>query len=133
MIPINIPINIPGCQITGTLYDQYLPEDLDQDILQVRLPNGLTIDVGWYPEGDPNGAFKVVVYQRYWRNQLCDPVVTKKPSEAAKAVERLATKYYKRPSTPIIHNNWKIVWTQSPISYGPSSRVETEELQLAAG
>ena len=87
-IPISIPV--PGAQVTGELYDAYAPEDLDQDLLQVALPNGLVIDVGWYPGGDSSGAFKVVVYRDYWRNQIAPPVITTNPHEAADAVVRLA-------------------------------------------
>ena len=93
MNPIDIHIPFPGCTVKGILYDHYTTEDLDQDILQVALPNGLTVDVGWYPDGDPNGTFKVVVYRDYWRNQLCPPIITRDPHEVAKAVAKRVAEY----------------------------------------
>jgi len=143
MNAINVPITVPGCRIKGMLCDSYPPEDLDQDILQVSLPNGITVDVGWYPDGDPDGEFKVVVYRKYWSNQLCAPFVTRGPREVAKAVEKLVVQYSKWPSflTPTIRivgnwGNWSDASCQKSGSYGTSSNcntTETEDFQLAAG
>ena len=34
---------------------------LTEDIFQVQLSNGNVLDVGWYPENDPEGEFMAVV------------------------------------------------------------------------
>src|SRR5262249_10233159 len=62
-------------------------------ILEIELPSDLTIDVGWYPEGDPVGAFQVVLYRDYWSNQLVPPVEVKTISDVVKEVEKLAKTY----------------------------------------
>lgn len=63
-----------GLEIDAALvtYDEisFLPEDFDptdhlehlkEDLLQVRLPSGDIVDVGWLPEFDPAGAFHLTV------------------------------------------------------------------------
>lgn len=32
-------------------------EQLTEDIWQFKLPDGSLLDIGWYPDSDPNGAF----------------------------------------------------------------------------
>jgi hypothetical protein len=36
------------------------PDELSQDLLTVVLPNGVMIEVGWFPENDPSGSFHIV-------------------------------------------------------------------------
>lgn len=33
--------------------------ELTEDLLQIEYKNGLVLDIGWYPEMDPNGCLKV--------------------------------------------------------------------------
>jgi len=47
------------CEVVGFLYEADSPVDLGQDMIEVQLANGLTIDAGWYPEGDPAGSYVV--------------------------------------------------------------------------
>lgn len=62
-------LEIDAAQVT---YDEisFLPEEFDpadylehlkEDLLQLQLPNGDIVDVGWLPEFDPTGAFHVTV------------------------------------------------------------------------
>jgi len=90
MTPIPLHIRGPGIRVKGELFADSPLEHLDEDILQVSLPNGLTVDVGWYPACDEDGAFKVVVYRGHWRNQLFK-CATRDPRAAAKAVESLVS------------------------------------------
>ena len=53
----------PGVRIKGTLYESLDADVLLQDLLEMEMPGGKTIDVGWYPEHDPNGRFRVRLYQ----------------------------------------------------------------------
>jgi len=65
---------------------------LDTDLLAVLLPNGIVIDVGWYPAHDPGGAYAISVYRRTWENQLLNrPIETTDPKTAVAGVKRLAT------------------------------------------
>lgn len=54
---------VPGCTVTGYLYDSNNPVDLGQDMVEVMGTNGVTVDAGWVPEGDPNGAYQIAVCQ----------------------------------------------------------------------
>ncbi len=86
-----IPIPLPkGSTIRGQLQDRYDLADLDQDILEVGLPNGLTIDVGWYPQYDPDGQFRIVVFRDYWPNHVRRPIFATTPFEVAEVLRNLA-------------------------------------------
>src|SRR5262249_16724021 len=67
-----LPLRVPprGRVIFNYLCPTYDPLALTQDIALVSLPNNVFIDVGWYPEHDPHGAYRISVYQHEWDNQL---------------------------------------------------------------
>lgn len=89
-----VELQLPeGIVVKGGLYSPTEPRHLVQDMLEIDLPSGITIDVGWYPECDPSGAFKVVVFRDFWRNQLRDPFETKSITEVAAEVQRLTYEY----------------------------------------
>jgi hypothetical protein len=83
--------------IKGMLLRRYEdPEDLsllDQDVLEVELANGIFIDVGWFPEGDPDGKFVVRVYKSGRREALREPIETKDTFEVAQLVADLIKDY----------------------------------------
>ena len=79
----------------GQLCVTYDPAYLVQDILEIDLPNGITIDVGWHPESDPSGSFRIVVYRDYWSNQLTKPILTKEVLEVVESVRQLVREYSK--------------------------------------
>ena len=87
------PSKLINVQVRGQLELAPDLDDLDQDILEVELENGLVIDVGWIPENDPTGAYRIVVYHQYWDNQITDPVFTKYPTEVAEIVDWLIRDY----------------------------------------
>lgn len=42
---------------------------LKEDLLQVEYPNGCLVDVGWYPEFDIKGYFKIMIIKDFdWDN-----------------------------------------------------------------
>lgn len=46
-------------------------ECLLEDLLQVSYTNGYLLDLGWYPEFDANGTFKIqVIKDRNWDNPI---------------------------------------------------------------
>jgi hypothetical protein len=49
------------CEVVGFLYSSDDPRDLGQDMIEVRLPNGIRINAGWYPEGDVEGCYRISV------------------------------------------------------------------------
>jgi len=59
-----------GARQVGTLWDHFELKDLDQDILQINLPNDYFLDVGYFPDMEPDGMFHIVVGKDVWQNQL---------------------------------------------------------------
>lgn len=51
--------------VKGEIYDSDDTDVLLQDLLEIGLPSGNTIDVGWYPEHDPNGQYRVILYRDF--------------------------------------------------------------------
>lgn len=52
--------NVPkGCKITGYVFDDANKKILLADMLKVELPNKILICVGWFPECNSNGSYKV--------------------------------------------------------------------------
>lgn len=52
-----------GCKVVGALYGAEDPRDLGEDMLEVSLLNGRLISAGWYPEGSPDGSYRISVTQ----------------------------------------------------------------------
>jgi hypothetical protein len=61
------------------------------DVLEVELPTGLTIDVGW-DEDQAEEPFRIVVYREYFGDRFIDFRV-QKIDQVATEVQRLALKY----------------------------------------
>lgn len=68
---LNFPDNII---VKGGLPLTQEVEDLVNDMLEIDLPSGITIDVGWIPEHDPNGKYRIVLYKKYWADQIEAPI-----------------------------------------------------------
>jgi len=116
-VDLNLPKIRPGrIKIKGQLYDTMDPVYLVQDILDIELPNGISIDVGWHPESDISGTYRVVVYRGYWSNQLTDPSRTKYALEVVDIVQRLV-KEFSAPTVTISASKE----TRHERSYKPSS------------
>src|SRR4051812_45148827 len=99
-----VPLRVPGAQVTGYTVEDYANvEDLTQDIVQIVLANGLTIDVGWHPEHDPSGSFVVRVFEGDWENRKYETTqATRSGEKLARLVEELVARLEKQPplSTP---------------------------------
>lgn len=93
MNPIK-PTVPPNAEVSSYLYPKMDIDDLTQDLMTVALPNGFFVDVGWYPEHDPNGQFIVRVFWQYWNHQMLDtPFATPHIAEMLVAVEQLAERF----------------------------------------
>ena len=54
------------------VYAETTPE-FKEDLLQVTYPDGQILDVGWYPEGDPEGEYRLLaVSDGDWDMPLLD-------------------------------------------------------------
>ena len=74
--------------------DTELEDLFDEDMLQIEVPNGLfTIDVGWYPDWNPQGEYRLVVYRETFENQIEYPIKTNNVTAIKVAIEQLAKKY----------------------------------------
>lgn len=67
MKPIDLDFG-PDVVVKGAIYDTDDPAYLREDLLEIDLPSGLTISVGWEPHRDPNGHFHVRVFRDQWDN-----------------------------------------------------------------
>jgi hypothetical protein len=92
-IQLRVPSGARGVVVKGVLLRAYSTADLDQDILEVDLPNGLTIHVGWRPEYDPHGHFEIVLCRDYWRNQERPPISAEDVYEVKRIVEGLIEEF----------------------------------------
>jgi hypothetical protein len=82
-----------GSTVTGYLHRDYSTEEmelLDQDVVQIGLENGITIDVGWYPEGSTDGEFVIRAFRDYLENAVARTIRVKNPLAVADAVRNLA-------------------------------------------
>jgi hypothetical protein len=100
-----LPAGSGNITVKGSLLRDYdLRTDLallDQDILEVALPDGITIDVGWFPENSPNGRFVIRVFRKHRRNIERKPIEAKRPIEVANVIRELVKEYFTLPSRSI--------------------------------
>ena len=94
MNPIDLELP-PDVVIKGCLFPTKEPAYLREDLLELDLPSGLSIDVGWYPEGDPSGAYRIVVFKDYWLNQKTEPIKTNSTDSVVLSIRELCRKYSK--------------------------------------
>lgn len=59
----SIQASYPTVTIKGEIFNSKSPVVLSEDLLEVSLPSGRTIDVGWYPEHNPSGSYRVLLYR----------------------------------------------------------------------
>ena len=58
--------NVPdGCEVFGYLYEGNGKVVPGEDMLDVRLPNGILVVAGWFEECEPKGAYRVSVLRGY--------------------------------------------------------------------
>jgi hypothetical protein len=82
--------NIANAVVRGEIHAPTELTLLTQDMLEVELANGVVIDVGWYPEHDPNGTYGVVAFQGHPDRPIGKPYYTKDPKAVLAKVESLA-------------------------------------------
>jgi len=89
MDPIDLRLK-RNVKVSGYIFPTKDPEYLREDLLQIDLPTGVKIDVGWYPDGDPNGEYQIVVFRESWDDPLTFPVRTQDTEWAVKWIRHLA-------------------------------------------
>jgi hypothetical protein len=89
-----IPLNLSAdAQVVGRLPDTSNIHDLTQDMLQVSLPGDVFVDVGWYPDWDPNGSYRIIVFQDEVENQLEAPFCSRDVQEVRDVLYTTVDKY----------------------------------------
>jgi hypothetical protein len=76
--------------VFSAFYDCQDPAFLVPDLLLVQLAGGTCINVSWFPEFEPSGAYYVNVFCGHEEIRKVD---TKNATEAIRIVERLATEF----------------------------------------
>lgn len=67
-----LALDLPhGAVQRGTLYGDPTVHYGLGDVLEVELPTGYTIDVGW-DENNPRDPFRIVVYREYFGDRFVD-------------------------------------------------------------
>jgi hypothetical protein len=66
-------------------------------MLQLELPGDIFIDVGWYPDWDPNGEYRVAVFYDEFEN-LLEPMFRSTDAQAVAAHVRRMLAKYNRPT-----------------------------------
>jgi hypothetical protein len=81
----------PGAKVVvNSLYDSKDPRCLTQDLLLVELTAKTFIDVSWFPEHDPSGAYVVSVFRGH---EQIHEIETRSAFEAVRFVENLAYEF----------------------------------------
>jgi len=82
----------PGATSRGVLNTAPALSELREDMLDIALPTGIRIDVGWWPAWDPTGEFVVTVYASDWDHPI-EQFFTKDLNEMIEAVEERAVRF----------------------------------------
>jgi len=78
----------PSCRVIGFLYSSDDTAELGQDMVEVRLPIGVTINAGWYPEGAALGSYLIKV----WGAVNLPPVKADDADEAIQLIKYFVAK-----------------------------------------
>jgi hypothetical protein len=91
-IPEPLEISVPpGARVMSNgLYATTDPTFLDQDLVFVELPGGMSIDVSWSPEGDPSGCYFITMFRHGAFDVPVRQVETRHARLAARFVEMFA-------------------------------------------
>jgi hypothetical protein len=60
MNPLDVNVGAANL-LFNSLYEHPEPAQLMQDLLAIELPDGRCIDVGWSPQFDPTGRYKISI------------------------------------------------------------------------
>jgi hypothetical protein len=92
MIPVDVAVPLGAKILFNNLHRTKDPRYLTQDLLAIRLPAGRVLDVSWYPERDPSGAYTVTVFCGSWDQQEHE-VETRSIDEVVSTVQSLSEDY----------------------------------------
>ena len=80
-------------KVLGVMRDTMEAKYLCEDMLEIDLPGGLTIGIGWEPHCDPSGAFHIALFRKYSTENVIAPIITNEIQTAVSEIKRLAVEY----------------------------------------
>ncbi len=85
-----VDLGLPdGIIVKGGIPISQKSEDLVGDMLEIDLPDGTTLDVGWVPENMTDGAYRLKIYKQYWSNTVQGPFYFKSTEDVVEEVKRI--------------------------------------------
>jgi len=96
-LDLQLPSRSKAKVIFNSLYADRALAHLTEDVALIDLGNKVFIDVGWYPDRDPAGSYRITVYQEHWDKQLRKPIRSRDPRRVAEQIRKLATRFAKSP------------------------------------
>jgi len=85
-----VHFNAIGAKVVyNALYDDPDPSLRAQDISLLQLADKTYVDVGWYPQFDPNGTFVITHYKGDW-DHIVKTICTPRVSSVVETVDDLA-------------------------------------------
>ena len=84
------------CSLHGYLYTSDDVAELGQDMMVIDLPTGVSVEVGWYPEGAANGSYRVCV--RAGLALVGAPLFTRDASDLPQMLDQRLAKLSRRIS-----------------------------------
>ena len=79
----------PGTQVKGGIPTSRDSAELVSDMVEIDLPDGTTLDVGWVPEHDPDGRYRLKLYRGYWSETVAGPLYFKSLAETVATIRKI--------------------------------------------
>ncbi len=92
VIHLNLP---PHARVTGTLRSRATVQNLLEDMIQIEIGN-VVIDVGWYPDWDPNGEYRLTVFRDSYDSPIEAQLRTRDVSEVEAGIYEMVDRYRPR-------------------------------------
>lgn len=64
--------------------------DLVSDMVEIDLPCGETIDVGWVPEHDFSGCYRICLYKDFWDNKVIEDIYVNDISDVLQTIKNIS-------------------------------------------
>jgi hypothetical protein len=89
-----VNLNLPTqAKVLGALRKTDVLHDLNEDMLQIELPGDVFVDVGWYPDWDPNGEYRLKVFHDTVDSQLEPQFCSRDVNAVEATIYYLVAKY----------------------------------------
>ena len=128
-IQLHLP---PQAKIVGSLNTRSDLNMLDQDMLYIELPDSIFICVGWYPDLDPQGEYRLVVFQETISQPLEEPVHTKDVRKIKAAIYTFVEKYLAEIASAGSVDTLPALFVNGTVEPAPPKQFQTSSLAATA-